>query len=1078
MEKSRVDPTPTPTVSPDQTPKPTAEPIEYDNTAGHWKFDFGADTENGYIGVNSSTSFTDDLTYGFIGTKEEDYKLTSGEYMDGFRMVKGQKITLADRNGTADAPNNDFVAVTDAQYPIRFAMSVENGGYYNVRVTLANSSQTEPATVSLFTERRHQLLTNAEIPAGGTLEYEFNVDVETYYWKALNGQYKDDTLSVEVAGENAAIASMEVTKTEGKTIWILSDSTGCDQPTNFPYFNLASLAGVGQGLTKYLPKDIAMSNQGDGGIASNDTNHYACAKAAFKEGDYLYVEYGHNEASKNGKSAVEIYKENLERYYTDCHNKGVKMIAVGPIDRCNARNSKGESLFDSSTGKWTSTLKGYSEAGKAFVDEKIASGATDIAFVDINAGWIEFLNNTTERVKTIRQSDTYEPDSVYYYYRYKSSGIDNTHINEAGADNAAYIFFTEAKKIVEANADAQAAVLADLVTGMREQTPYTVTEDIVKAGKVPNLYYPEIPAEEYEGYEAKIKNVSIDGGLLKSIAAKIEHYTGLDKKDIPYAIAIAEIYGADGNLAGTYQSTTGTKYDTTNGNGTFTLVFDNAVIPDGGTYKIWLQGFTSDNEIMEGDNYRISDYYTPDSVSDNYLIGDKEDIEIPDTFDYYGVKTGSDLAGNNGWYLVGSSSRSATLEKENDVGYAQLTKTSEKEGSYVLYRAFDSAVASSKIVLDTDLYYEGGYMRFWLSDKTSSPNTGGNGGYKQRIDCLTIDNGKLLDGNGEELGTSFPTNEWTHITYTLDMDYGTQELKVGDNQPYEYIAAGMDSINPSEVTVSALQQLNISGSSKATLSARIKNMSVKNTAQEELPEYTLALTAPDNAEGTVSVADSEGLTKTAKMNSLVTVSAVSGDGYVFGGWYENDEKISSAAKLTVRLHRDITLTPKFTENTNPNETRWTFSSYAENPVNASGTEQSEYNGLEIHLNNGDSVTANGIVWTAPGRTASDSVPVSNNRYIKYTPTKNGTLSVTFNSSYAASKANNNPRMYIISGTDESCMNKKNSDSGAQSTTAGANKDTVVTAEVTAGTTYYIWPYCYNKSTAPFNITSITFTAAE
>lgn len=205
---------------------------------------------------------------------------------------------------------------------------------------------------------------------------------------------------------------------------------------------------------------------------------------------------------------------------------------------------------------------------------------------------------------------------------------------------------------------------------------------------------------------------------------------------------------------------------------------------------------------------------------------------------------------------------------------------------------------------------------------------------------------------------------------------------------------------------------------------------------------------------------------------------MSGDGYVFGGWYENDEKISSAAKLTVRLHRDITLTPKFTENTNPNETRWTFSSYAENPVNASGTEQSEYNGLEIHLNNGDSVTANGIVWTAPGRTASDSVPVSNNRYIKYTPTKNGTLSVTFNSSYAASKANNNPRMYIISGTDESCMNKKNSDSGAQSTTAGANKDTVVTAEVTAGTTYYIWPYCYNKSTAPFNITSITFTAAE
>ena len=190
--------------------------------------------------------------------------------MDGFRMLEGQKITLANGSGTAaEAPDNDFVAVTDPQYPIRFTMSVENGGYYNVKVTLANASQTEPAYVTLMTERRHQLLTNAEIPAGETLEYEFNVDVETYYWKALNGRYNDDTLSIEVAGENAAVSSVEVTKADknGTTLWMITDSTGCDQPTNFPYVNINSLAGVGQGMTKYLPVDVALSNQGDGGLA-------------------------------------------------------------------------------------------------------------------------------------------------------------------------------------------------------------------------------------------------------------------------------------------------------------------------------------------------------------------------------------------------------------------------------------------------------------------------------------------------------------------------------------------------------------------------------------------------------------------------------------------------------------------------------------------------------------------------------------------------------------------------------------------------------------------------------------------
>lgn len=58
------------------------------------------------------------------------------------------------------------------------------------------------------------------------------------------------------------------------------------------------------------------------------------------------------------------------------------------------------------------------------------------------------------------------------------------------------------------------------------------------------------------------------------------------------------------------------------------------------------------------------------------------------------------------------------------------------------------------------------------------------------------------------------------------------------------------------------------------------------------------------------------------------------------------------------------------------------------------------------------------------------------------------------------------------------MNKTNSDSGTNATTAGANQDTVVTAEVTAGTTYYIWPYCYNGASATFNITNASFIVNE
>ena len=459
---------------------------------------------------------------------------------------------------------------------------------------------------------------------------------------------------------------MEVTKldTNGTTLWVLGDSTGCDQPANFPYFNLNCYAGVGQALSKYLPKTVAVSNQGDGGIASGDANHYSVIKSQIKQGDYLYVEFGHNESS------TAKYKENLETYYSDCHAKGANLVVVGPIDRCQTKQ------FDVSTGKWSSTLNGYSNTGKAFVEEKIAAGATDIAFVDINESWIDFLDTTTARVKELRESDSYEADSVYYYYKYKASGIDVSHINDAGADNAAYIFFTEAKKTVDAakenGADSstkvQAAVLEGLVNDMRNETPYTVTDEIIKAGKVPNSYYPEITTEAYDGFE---------------------------KKGIPYAVAIAEIYDADNQLKDTYQSTAATKYDATNGNGTFTLKFDNAeaVMPEGGTYKIWLQGFTSDNTVMEETDNQVSDYFTPASLSEVYLIGDKEDIKTPDTFLYYGLKEGSDLNANNGWYLVGSSTKSVKLQSETadgvKTGYAELKKDSTS-GSWYLYRAFDN----------------------------------------------------------------------------------------------------------------------------------------------------------------------------------------------------------------------------------------------------------------------------------------------------------------------------------------------------------------------------------------------------
>lgn len=144
-------------------------------------------------------------------------------------------------------------------------------------------------------------------------------------------------------------------------------------------------------------------------------------------------------------------------------------------------------------------------------------------------------------------------------------------------------------------------------------------------------------------------------------------------------------------------------------------------------------------------------------------------------------------------------------------------------------------------------------------------------------------------------------------------------------------------------------------------------------------------------------------------------------------------------------------------------------------VTATGAQAVSYGNFEIHLNTDDTFNDGVILWNAPGSTTSDSKVVSNNRYIKFTPSENGEVSVTFQGSENGS-GSNKPRMYIVSGADESCMSKNNSDAnGIAATASGANSDKLLTANVIKGKTYYIWPYCFGNANSKFNVSNITFT---
>ncbi len=434
-----------------------------------WRFNFGLKRKSGAINVTADMKFSHQRGFGFLGLGSDGY--LEDERSDGFTMIQGQKIVLQD---------TDYgVAVTDPSFPIRFAVLVEPNTYYKVKLTLTSANLKQVAKVNLFSEKRHLHLLEKAIPAGEHLDYEFNVNVQDVYSKRT-GVYRDEMLNVVICGENAAISSMEIQQLkEGRTLWVLGDSTVCDQAAPLPYFPLQNYAGVGQALTKYLSKDLAVSNHGEGGLETNSSRpHFYNFRDRILPGDFVWFQFGHNHKEANG--ALNYYR-NIAEYYDFIRGKGAKFIVVGPIDRHTSLQ------YNQQTNTWSSTLATFSEMGKRFVEKQITKGHTDIAFVDLNAPSLKWYGQISAQLGRGAKS------TDFYFRGFTGSEVDKTHPNDAGVDNFAAIFFDFAKDLVSSDSrSVHALVLADLIAGLRSETPYIVPDSIIALGNPPNAAYPRI----------------------------------------------------------------------------------------------------------------------------------------------------------------------------------------------------------------------------------------------------------------------------------------------------------------------------------------------------------------------------------------------------------------------------------------------------------------------------------------------------------------------------------------------------------------------------------------------------------
>jgi lysophospholipase L1-like esterase len=171
----------------------------------------------------------------------------------------------------------------------------------------------------------------------------------------------DDKMTLEFNGSNPSVSKLEIEKADVPTIYILGDSTVCDQPVE-PWNSW------GQMLPRFFKPDIAIANHAESGetIASSlGAKRFDKVFSLMKPGDYLFIQFGHNDMKDKSPNALDTYTANLKKIVAQTRADGGTPVLVTSMER--------------KAGVTKDTLMGYPDAVRAVAKSE------NCALIDLNA---------------------------------------------------------------------------------------------------------------------------------------------------------------------------------------------------------------------------------------------------------------------------------------------------------------------------------------------------------------------------------------------------------------------------------------------------------------------------------------------------------------------------------------------------------------------------------------------------------------------------------------------------------------------------------------------------------------------
>ncbi|MXN90844.1 rhamnogalacturonan acetylesterase [Flavobacterium sp. Sd200] len=321
-----------------------------------YKFDFGqGKAAKGYIKITPESAYSDKTGYGFEA---------------------GSKVQSFNSGGKGAAA--DYIT---AKEPFFFSVKLPEGNY-DVKLLLGDTKGTSATTVRV--ESRRLMLENIKTKKGETAEKLFTVHIRDSIIRDNNGnvvsktkikprerqnKHWDDLLTIEFNDSLPKICAVEIIPNKtATTIFLAGDSTVTDQPED-PW------ASWGQMFPVFLvPGKVAVANYAESGEtlkAFERENRFAKIWSMAKPGDYLFIEFTHNDQKPGGNhlDPFTTYKETVKQQIAEAKKRGMIPVLVTSTQRRKF----------GADGKIENTLLEYPEALRQTAKEE------NVALIDLSA---------------------------------------------------------------------------------------------------------------------------------------------------------------------------------------------------------------------------------------------------------------------------------------------------------------------------------------------------------------------------------------------------------------------------------------------------------------------------------------------------------------------------------------------------------------------------------------------------------------------------------------------------------------------------------------------------------------------